>query len=199
MALAPLVEPRIEQPRAVVLGIPRGGVIVARALADALALPLDVVVVRKLGVPGHEEYGFGAIGEDGVVIVDEATVATLRLSGEEVAAVERRERAELERRVAAYTGDRNRADLVGTTVVIVDDGIATGGTIRAAIAACRARGATEVIVAVGVAPPQAIESLAREADDAIAAMAPRRMTSVGEWFDDFAQTTDGEVLAALAR
>ena len=181
----------------VVLGVPRGGVIVGRALADALGTALDVLVVRKLGVPGHEEYGFGAIGEADAMVIDEATVAALGLSDEDVRGVELRERIELRRRVALYGETRVRVDIAGKTVVLTDDGIATGGTVRAALDVCRARGAQRVIVAVGVAPPDVIESLAHEADAAVAALVPQAMHAVGEWYDDFRQTSDAEVLAAL--
>jgi putative phosphoribosyl transferase len=197
LRLARLVEPLLAGSDAVVLGIPRGGVIVGRALADALGLPLDVLVVRKLGVPGHEEYGFGAIAEEGVVVLDQATLAMAGLSDADVADVEATERRELERRVAAYESGRESLPVTGRTVVIVDDGVAMGGTMRAAIAMCRSRAARRVIVAVGVAPVATISSLAYEADDAVAAMLPEPMSSVGEWYEDFAQASDREVLAAL--
>ena len=195
--LGRLVEPLVGEDDVVVLGVPRGGVIVGRALADALGTALDVLVVRKLGVPGHEEYGFGAIGEADAMVIDEATVAALGLSDEDVRGVELRERFELRRRVALYRETRARVDIAGKTVVLTDDGIATGGTVRAALDVCRARGAQRVIVAVGVAPPDVIESLAHEADAAVAALVPQAMHAVGEWYDDFRQTSDAEVLAAL--
>lgn len=198
-SLAGLVEPILGGADALILGVPRGGVIVGRALADALGLDLDLVIVRKLGVPGHEEYGFGAIGEDGVEVLDQATMAAVGISGEAVAVVSRRERAELERRVATYRGTRRTASIADRTVVIADDGIATGGTVRAAIAVCRAKGAARVIVAVGVAPPDVMASLAHEADAAVAVLVPDPMDAVGQWFEDFSQTTDAEVAAALAR
>lgn len=198
-SVARLVEPLLDGADALVLGVPRGGVIVARSLADALGLDLDVIVVRKLGVPGHDEYGFGAIGEDGVEVLDQATMAAIGISGAAVHTVTARESAELERRLAMYRGDREPASLEGRTVVIADDGIATGGTARAAIAVCRARGAARVIVAVGVAPPDVMSSLAHEADAAVAVLVPEPMEAVGQWYDDFAQTTDAEVAAALTR
>ena len=197
-ALARMVSPLLKTPDAVVFAIPRGGVVVGRALADALGLQLDLLTVRKLGVPGHEEYGFGAIGEDGVTVLDQATLAAVGLSGGEVAAVEARERAELERRLAAYASARTPVSTAGREVVIVDDGIAMGGTMRAAVAVCRARGVARIVVAVGVAPPDTIAALVREADSAVAALMPNPMFAVGEWYDDFAQTSDAEVLAALA-
>ena len=193
------MEPLVGEDAVVVLGVPRGGVIVGRALADALGAVLDVLVVRKLGVPGHEEYGFGAIGEADAMVIDEATVAALGLSDEDVRGVEQRERIELRRRVALYGETRVRVEIAGRTVVLTDDGIATGGTVRAGLDVCRARGAARVIVAVGVAPPDVIESLAHEADGAVAALVPQAMHAVGEWYDDFRQTSDAEVLEALSR
>lgn len=198
-ALVPLVAQLVIDEDAVVLGVPRGGVIVARALADGLGLPLDVIVVRKLGVPRHEEYGFGAIGEGGVVVLDQATLAFVGLSDGDIDGVEARERQELNRRLATYAAARTPCELEGRTAVIVDDGVATGGTVRAAIAVARARGAARVIVAVGVAPPDVIESLALEGDAAAAVLVPEAMSAVGEWYADFTQTSDREVLAALAR
>lgn len=197
--LAPLVEPLVGGHDAVVLGVPRGGVIVGRHLADALGAPLDVLVVRKLGVPGHEEFGFGAIGEAGTFVVDHATVAALGLRDDDVRMVESRERLELERRVALYRTVCQPIDIAGRTVVLVDDGIATGGTVRAGIGVCRARGAARIVIAVGVAPPEAIESLMHEADAAVAALVPVSLRAVGEWYDNFAQTSDSEVLEALRR
>ncbi|WP_062200515.1 phosphoribosyltransferase [Demequina salsinemoris] len=197
-AVARLVEPLLDGEDALVLGVPRGGVIVGRAVADALGLNLDVVVVRKLGVPGHEEFGFGAIGEEGVEVLDYATLAMIGVSDESIAAVEARERLELDRRVLAYRDGKEAAPIAGRSVVLVDDGIATGGTMRAAVAVCRARGAAKVIVGVGVAPPDVLESLNHEADAAVAALIPEPMDAVGLWYLDFRQTTDEEVAAALA-
>ena len=196
--LARLVEPLVGKDEAVVLGVPRGGVIVGRALASALGVALDVLVVRKLGVPGYEEFGFGALGEGGAVVIDQATVAALGLSEGDIAAVEAAERRELERRVALYGQARSRVDVRGKAVVLADDGIATGGTIRAGIAVCRALGAGSVVVAVGVAPPEVMESLVHEADGAVAVLVPATMHSVGEWYEDFTQTSDRDVLEALS-
>lgn len=197
--LAGLVEPLVAGDDAVILGVPRGGVVVGRALADALGLAFDVLVVRKLGVPGNPEFGFGAIGEARAVVIDQATVAALGLSNDVVRAVESRERRELDHRVELYRKVRAPIEIAGRTVVLVDDGIATGGTVRAALAVCRARGAAKVVVAAGVAPPEIITSLAHEADAAVAVIVPATMRSVGEWYADFAQTDHSEVLDALRR
>lgn len=198
-SVARLIEPLLAEPGALILGVPRGGVIVGRAVADALGLDLDVVVVRKLGIPGHDEFGFGAIGEDDAEVLDQATLAAVGLDEATIEAVSTRERTELERRVATYRAGRPAASLKGRTVVIVDDGIATGGTIRAAVAVCRAREAARVMVAVGVAPADVIQSLGHEADAAVAALVPEPMHAVGQWYEDFRQTTDDEVVEALAR
>lgn len=182
---------------AVVLGVPRGGVVVARAVAEVLHLPLDVIVVRKLGVPGRAEFGFGAIGEGGVRVVDQAVLASEGLSDAAVDKVARREEQELLRRVEAYRRGRPALAIADRTVVIVDDGIATGGTARAAVAVARQLGAAKVFVAAGVASSDVIGSLAHEADGAVAVLTPNPMWSVGQWYVDFAQVSDAEVVSAL--
>jgi len=186
---------------AVVLGLPRGGVPVAAVVAGRLALPLDVLVVRKLGAPGDPEFGFGAIGEGGVRVVDEATRDLLGVSAAQVAQVEAAERAELDRRLRAYRAVRPAEELDGRTAVIVDDGIATGGTVRAAARVARELGAERVIVAVGVASPDALASLMEDgsADHAIAALLPDLLQSVGGWYEEFGQTPDEEVVRLLER
>lgn len=198
-AVARLIEPLIEGSDALILGVPRGGVIVGRAVADTLGRELDVVVVRKLGIPGHEEFGFGAIGEDGAEVLDQATLAAAGMDEATIDQIVARERAALERRVVRFRDGRQAIPLKGRTVVIVDDGIATGGTIRAAVAVCRAREADRVIVAVGVAPSDVIQSLAYEADAAVAVLVPEPMYAVGQWYEDYRQTTDDEVVEALTR
>lgn len=183
----------------VVLGLPRGGVPVAYEIADALGVPLDIIVVRKLGVPYQPELAMGAIGEDGVRIVNADIVRHAGVSAYELAAVEARERAELQRRAASFRGDRERVPLVGCTALIVDDGIATGSTVRAACEVARAHGAALVIVAAPVAPPSTIASLRDAADHVIVLHSPESFSSIGEFYDDFAQTTDAEVVDLLER
>ncbi|WP_062518000.1 phosphoribosyltransferase [Demequina gelatinilytica] len=185
---------------AVVLALPRGGVPVGAAIARGLGLPLDVCVVRKLGAPGNPEYGFGAIGEGGVRVVDEDSMRALQLDEADVAAVEARERARLDDAVARYRAVRTRVPLGGRTAIVVDDGIATGGTARAAARVARAAGATRVIVAAGVAAPDSLHALMRDgsADLALAALIPDRLMAVGQWYLDFSQTPDAEVLRRLA-
>lgn len=200
--LSRLLAPFFEESRAdappVVLGLPRGGVPVAAGIARRLGLPLDVIVVRKLGAPADPEFGFGAIGED-VRVLDAAAMEVLGITGEDLAAVESAERAELARRLTAYRAVRPALPLAGRTAIVVDDGIATGGTARAAALVARAKGATRVILAAGVAAPDSLAALMRDGsvDHALAAVIPDALHSVGEWYEDFAQTPDDEVVRLL--
>ncbi len=184
-------------PDSVVLGLPRGGVPVAAEVAKALSAPLDVIVVRKLGVPSQPELGMGAIGEGGVRVIDPEMVRRAGVSPGELAAVEQHERAELERRARRFRGDRPPLQLAGRTVIIVDDGVATGGTARAAVRVARAHGATRVVVAVPVAAPEALRELASVSDDVVALETPESMRAIGYWYDDFTQTSDDDVVAIL--
>ncbi|MFF1923282.1 phosphoribosyltransferase family protein [Streptomyces sp. NPDC058221] len=183
----------------VVLGLPRGGVPVAFRVALELDAPLDVIVVRKLGVPHHPELGLGAIGEGGVRVISEDIVSRSRTSEADLAAVERAETAELLRRARAFRGDRPRIPLGGRSVVVVDDGIATGATALAACEVARAQGAARVALAVPVAPPDAAERLRGQVDELVCLSTPTRFSAVGEWYRDFGQTPDEEVVALLAR
>lgn len=183
----------------IVLGIPRGGVIVASEIAEALGAPLGVLVVRKLGVPGREEFGFGAIGEGGVTILDDDLVVMLGIKDETVAAIKARERAELERRVTVYRGDEPGLDIMGRTVIVVDDGLATGSTMLAAVGVVRAQLATKVVVAAGVAARDAARLLANVADEVDVVLAPEWMSSVSQWYADFSEATDEEVMITLQR
>jgi putative phosphoribosyl transferase len=183
----------------VVLALPRGGVPVARPVADALAAPLDVLLVRKLGSPRHPEFAVGAIGEEGVRVVDPESVRMMRLDERALAEVERRERVELDRRLAFYRSGRPRLDVRGRRAVIVDDGVATGATAAVACRVARRLGAAEVVLAVPVAPDDWSIRLAREADALVAVATPRDFWAVGRWYEHFDQTTDAEVVAALDR
>jgi putative phosphoribosyl transferase len=185
--------------RPVVLGLPRGGVPVAFEVAQALASPLDVLVVRKLGVPFHPELAFGAIGEDDAQVLNTQLVQRLGLSKDTIAEVARHERAELIRRVEFYRGDRAALALIGRTVVIVDDGLATGATARVAVEVARARGAKRIIVAVPVSPREAVAELRTLADEVISLHVPTQFEAVGEWYEDFNQTTDDEVTSLLRK
>jgi predicted phosphoribosyltransferase len=182
----------------VVLGLPRGGVPVAFEVAAALSAPLDVIVVRKLGVPDQPELAMGAIGENGVRVVDDHILRITGVQPREVDRVERRERAELERRVARYRGDRARVSLQGRVVILVDDGIATGSTARAACRVARALGASRIVLAAPVGPPDVAQRVADDADEVICVSQPEDFSAVGSAYQDFAQTTDEEVEELLA-
>ncbi|MEU2854427.1 phosphoribosyltransferase [Streptomyces syringium] len=183
----------------VVLGLPRGGVPVAFEVARALGAPLDVILVRKLGVPYHRELGFGAIGEGGVRVVRDDIVRMSRVDEEDLAEVQRSEETELVRRAERFRGGRPRVPLDGRTAVVVDDGIATGSTASAACQVARAHGAARVVLAVPVAPPDAATALSAEVDDLVCLSTPAGFSAVGEWYRDFAQTSDDEVVELLRR
>jgi putative phosphoribosyl transferase len=189
----------VEPGSAVVLGLPRGGVPVAFEVARALGAPLDVIVVRKLGAPFQPELAMGAIGEEGVYVANSDVVASSALGAGDVDAVARRERPELERRARQYRDGRPRLELGGRSAVIVDDGMATGSTARAACAVARAHGASRVTVAVPVASLQAIGVLRDACDEVICVEAQDPFYAVGEWYDDFSQTSDEDVVALLGR
>ena len=181
----------------VVLALPRGGVPVAAEIARALGAPLDVLGVRKLGAPQQPEFGIGAIAEGGVRVVDRESAAMAGLGEQDIAAIERRERAELQRRVHEYRGDRGLPELAGRTVIVVDDGLATGVTARAACRAIRSHGPARLSLAVPVAPPRSGEALRSEADDVVVVQTPASLVSVGGWYDVFDQVSDVEVLRLL--
>ncbi|WP_129842455.1 phosphoribosyltransferase family protein [Streptomyces sp. RFCAC02] len=183
----------------VVWGLPRGGVPVAAEVARALGAPLDVGVVRKLGVPRQPEVAMGAIGEDGARVLNEDVLRAAAVRDAELADVEAAERAELARRSREYRGDRPPVSVAGRTVIVVDDGIATGATARAACRAARSRGAAEVVLAVPVAPRDWAERIGGEADVFRCPSLPAGFAAVGQFYRDFAQTTDAEVVAALER
>ncbi len=182
-----------------VLGLPRGGVPVAFEVAEELRAPLDVITVRKLGVPFQPEYGFGAIGEGGVRIIDDHVTRQARLTGPQIAEVEARERVLLDRRVSQLHGDQPPVPLAGRTVIIVDDGIATGSTARAACLVARARRARRVILAVPVGSVEGTAALRRDADEVVCLHTPARFCAIGEWYEDFSQVTDEEVAILLGK
>lgn len=181
---------------AVVLGVPRGGVLVAVPVARALGAPLDVVVPKKIGAPGNPELGLGAVAP-GVRVLDEGLVRRLGVSESYLEAEIAREEAEVVRRSDAYRQGMPPVELAGRTAVIVDDGVATGGTALASIAWARKAGAARVVFSAPVAPPEAVARLAEDCDDVIVLSAPRAFMAVGEWYDHFGQVSDNEVKAAL--
>jgi erythromycin esterase-like protein/predicted phosphoribosyltransferase len=183
----------------IVLALPRGGVPVAYEVARALDVPMDVFVVRKLGVPGHEELAIGAIASGGTRVLNEPLVESLGLPAEWLEAIDAKERRELERRERAYRGDRPPPDLTGRTVILVDDGLATGSTMLAAVHAVRKDAPARVVVAVPVADAAVCDSLRSEADDVVCALTPMPLQAVGVWYEDFSQTSDDEVRELLAR
>lgn len=180
-----------------VLGLPRGGVVTAAAIADRLHAPLDVFCVRKLGVPWHPELAMGAVATGGVRVLNDDVVSQLRIGSEDVEQVTEAELAELNRRERLYRGDRKPLELADRTVVLADDGLATGATARAALVAVRKLGPARVALAVPVAPPQALPELANVADEVICPLTPDPFDAVGRWYDDFRSTTDEEVTAVL--
>ncbi len=182
-----------------VVGLPRGGVPVAYEVAAALSAPLDVIVVRKLGVPFQPELGMGAIGEDDVRVVNDLIVQAAHVTPEELAGVEARERVELERRAQRFRRGRRRLPLAGRTVIVVDDGIATGSTARAACLVARAAGAVRVVLAVPVAPTDWTERLAEVADEYVTVSTPADFFAVGQFYRNFRQTSDDEVVQLLDR
>ena len=181
-----------------VLGLPRGGVPVAAQVAESLGAPLDVYVGRKLGVPGHEELAMGAIASGGVRVLDVRRAQTLGVSERDIEEVARRELVELRRREEAYRGNRPIPDARGKTGVVVDDGLATGATMQAAVRGLRERGAGRIVVAVPVASAQACSALAEEADQLVCLHQPEPFMAVGRWYDDFRPTTDEEVRHLLS-
>ncbi len=182
----------------IVVGLPRGGVPVAAEVASALGAPLDVIVVRKLGLPYQPELAMGAIGEDGVRVLNDGLLRFAGVTEAEIALVEERERAELERRARRFRGGRARVPLAGRTVIVVDDGVATGSTARAACLVAREQGAARVVLAVPVAPPGWGAGLGDAADELVCLETPEPFFAVGQWYADFSQTSDDEVADCLA-
>ena len=187
------------RPDVIVLALPRGGVPVAYEVARALNAPLDIFLVRKLGVPGYEELAMGAIATGGVRVLNDQLVGGLRIPDYKVDEVAASEQQELARRERLYRGDRPAPDVRGRTVILVDDGLATGATMLAAVKALRQQQPARIVVAVPTASPETCEQLRAEVDDIICAITPEPFHAVGLWYEDFSQTTDEEVRDLLAR
>jgi putative phosphoribosyl transferase len=183
----------------IVLALPRGGVPVAFEVARRLKAPLDILVVRKLGTPGHEELAMGAVASGGVRVLNEEVLASGMISKDALRSATEREREELARRERAYRGQRSWPELRDRIVIVVDDGIATGSTMRAAVEALRQQHPAKIIVAVPVAAPDTYHAFKRIADEMVAVMTPESFRAVGLWYDDFAQTSDEEVRELLGR
>jgi putative phosphoribosyl transferase len=190
-----LQQERMEAP--VVVGLPRGGVPVAAEVARALGAPLDVLVVRKVGCPWQPEFALGAVGEEDAIVLNQSLIASIGLAPDHLARVVRAARGELARRVARYRGIRPAVPVRGRTVVVVDDGLATGVSARAALGVLRRRGAGRVVLAVPVAPPQTVTALRGLTDAVVALEAPRAFLAIGQFYDDFTQTSDEEVIRLL--
>lgn len=182
----------------IVFGLPRGGVPVAAEVAKALRAPLDVLVVRKLGAPMQEELAIGAIGEGGVRVLNTRLVRSIGLSDDDIDRIAAREERELERRVKAYRGGHEALEVEGKTVIVVDDGVATGATMRAGLQTLRAMGAERIIAAAPVGAQDSVASLEADADEVVVPEAPAWFQAVGQWYENFGQTTDEEVRALLA-
>jgi len=197
--LATRLTPYAHRAGVVVLGLPRGGVPVAAEVADHLGAPLDVFVVRKLGVPGHEELAMGAIASGGARVLNDDVLAGLGIPASMVEAVTRQEQAELERRERLYRGDRGPVAVRGRIVILVDDGLATGASMRAAVTALRAREPAYLVVAVPVGAPATCAAFETITDEVVCAVTPSRFVAVGLWYEDFGQTTDEEVREFLDR
>ncbi len=191
--------PRAGDERRLVLALPRGGMPVALPVAAALDAVLDVLVVRKLGAPGHEEYAMGALASGGIEVLDQDVVQRLGVEQDQLDRIVQRERAELKRREQRFRGDRPGPKIDGATVVLVDDGVATGSTMRAALDAVRAAGAGRVVVAVPLAPADTVRRLERSADEVICLTTPSPFFAVGQGYREFPQVQDDAVAAMLSR
>jgi predicted phosphoribosyltransferase len=182
-----------------VLALPRGGVPVAYAVASAIKAELDLLIVRKLGMPGHEEYAMGAIGSNGVRVLQAGFPGTMGITAQQIEAITAREQAEIVRRDRLYRGARPPVQMQGRTVILVDDGIATGATMEAAVQLARKQGAGKVVVAVPVAPPDTAATMAEEVDDFVCLETPALFRAVSQWYREFDQTSDEEVQDLLAQ
>lgn len=198
-ALARLLASYSDRPDAIVLALPRGGVPVAYEIASALRLPLDLLLVRKLGVPGHAELAMGAIASGGVRVLNRDVLASLYIDEAAIEAVAERETEELQRRDRAYRGARPAPQLAGQQVILVDDGLATGATMQAAVKAVRQQGPARLVVAVPVAPPETAAALREQVDELVCPFMPDNLMAIGRWYLDFSQTSDQQVLELLQR
>jgi putative phosphoribosyl transferase len=184
-------------PDTIVLGLPRGGVVVAFEVAQGLGLPMDIFLVRKLGVPGYEELAMGAIASGGVQVMNEDVVRSVRISQAEIQKIAAKEEEELKRRERAYRENRPHLQVKDQTVILVDDGLATGATMRAAVAALRKQHPRKIVIAVPVASIEACEEFRTQVDEIVCGLTPTHFNAVGAWYNDFSQTSDKEVIQLL--
>jgi putative phosphoribosyl transferase len=182
----------------IVLALPRGGVPVGYEIARALDAPLDIFVTRKIGAPGNPEFAIGAIASDGTVVLDDSVVEDLYISDDYIESETERQLDEVQRRLSVYRGDESPPDVEDRTVILVDDGVATGATVRASLRALRQRGPARLILAVPVGPPQTIAALRKLADDVVVIDTPQPFWAIGRFYGAFSQTTDDEVIQLLA-
>jgi predicted phosphoribosyltransferase len=182
-----------------VLALPRGGVPVAFEVAQALGAPLDVFIVRKLGMPNYQELAIGAIASGGVRVLNEELIRTAGISQDDIEAVTAAEERELNRRLRSYRGDRPLPDISGRTIILIDDGLATGSTMQAAVTALRQEGPAAIVVAVPIAPPETCDAFRELVDEVVCAVTPEPFYGVGLWYQDFSQTSDEEVHELLER
>jgi predicted phosphoribosyltransferase len=197
--LAKVLPPSVHDEKVVILALPRGGVPVAAEVARELGQPFDVLIVRKLGLPGHPECAMGAIAGGGIKVLDEELIARQQLTEDQVASVVRRETSELARREERYRTGGTPPEVSGRTVIVVDDGIATGATVSAAVELLHSRNAGRIIVAAPVAPMDTVDRLRREADEVVVLQTPEPFGAVGRWYRDFSETSDEEVVGLLGR
>jgi Predicted phosphoribosyltransferases len=197
--LAEKLQKYAHKPKTIVLGLPRGGVVVAHEIAQKLGLPLDIFLVRKLGVPGYEELAMGAIASGGVRIMNQDVLRSISISRDDIQAIAQREEEELKRRETAYRNNRPRLDLKNYTVILVDDGLATGATMRAAVVALRKHDPQKIIIAVPTASPDTCAEFQAKVDEIICGITPSPFNAVGLWYDDFSQTSDEEVQQLLKK
>lgn len=193
------VREEVLQDRVVVLALPRGGVPVAAEIADKLALPLDLLLVRKLGVPGHEEYAMGAIASGGLTYLNQEVINRVRVSQAQIDGVIEREQTELARREKVYRQGQPPLELVGRTVILVDDGLATGATMQVAVSALRSAGVARIAAAVPVGAPDSCEALRAQVDELVCLHEPEGFGGVGRWYRNFDQVTDAQVIDLLNR
>jgi putative phosphoribosyl transferase len=198
-ALADALDAYRDQKNILVLALPRGGVPVAYEVASALGAPLDLVLVRKLGAPGQRELAMGAIASDGTKVLNREIIKSLQITNEDIARVQREEEQELARREQTYRGDQVRPEIQGKTIILVDDGVATGATMRAAVSLLRTQNPGRIVIALPVAPAEIIDLLRREADEVICLHCPEPFLAIGYWYQDFTQVSDHEVRDILAR
>jgi putative phosphoribosyl transferase len=185
------------QPATTVLGLPRGGVVVAFEVSQGLGLPLDIFLVRKLGVPGYEELALGAIASGGIQVINHDVVRSMGISASEIREIARKEEAELNRRELVYRNNRPGLNVKDHSIILVDDGLATGATMLAAVTALRKQAPRKIIVAVPVAAADTCEEFRGKVDDIVCGIAPAHFDAVGNWYEDFTQTTDEEVIRLL--